>query len=49
MNRFEFNSLVIQHSHSLKSYARSFTQNQEDANDLVQETLLKAIRSDVLL
>ncbi len=30
------------HSSSLKSYAYYLTQNSEDANDLLQETLLKA-------
>lgn len=43
MNKIEFNSLVIQHADSLKSYARNFTRDNEDANDLVQETILKAI------
>lgn len=43
MNRSEFNNLIIQHSISLKSYARNFTKDQEDANDLVQDTLVKAI------
>lgn len=43
MNRIEFNSLVVQHSISLKSYAKNFTKDQDDANDLVQDTLLKAI------
>ncbi|WP_022829381.1 RNA polymerase sigma factor [Sphingobacterium paucimobilis] len=43
MNRMEFNNLVTQHSISLKSYARNFTKDQDDANDLVQDTLVKAI------
>lgn len=43
MNSIEFNSLVIQHSDSLKSYAKNFTKDHEDANDLVQDTLVKAI------
>ena len=43
MNKFEFNTLVIEHSDSLRSYARNFTKDQDDANDLVQDTLLKAI------
>jgi len=43
MNKLEFNSLVIKHSDSLKLYARNFTKDQDDANDLVQDTLLKAI------
>lgn len=43
MNRLEFNNLVMEHSISLKSYARNFTKDQEDANDLVQDTVVKAI------
>jgi len=43
MNKIEFNSLVVKHSESLRSYARNFTRDNEDANDLVQDTLLKAV------
>ncbi len=43
MNKLEFNALVIQQSDSLKNYAKNFTRDQDDANDLVQDTLLKAI------
>lgn len=43
MNKFEFNRLVLQHFDSLKVYARNFTKDNDDANDLVQETILKAI------
>ena len=43
MNKLEFNTLVIKHSDSLKNYARNFTRDQDDANDLVQDTLLKAV------
>ncbi|PRD55785.1 RNA polymerase sigma factor [Sphingobacterium gobiense] len=43
MNRIEFNTLVIRQSESLKAYARNFTRDQDDANDLVQDTLLKAV------
>jgi len=43
MNKLEFNTMVIQHSDSLKSYAKNFTRDQDDANDLVQDTLLKAV------
>ncbi|MFZ4860582.1 RNA polymerase sigma factor [Sphingobacterium sp. Mn56C] len=43
MNKFEFNNLIVRHSDSLKSYARNFTKDTEDANDLVQDTLLKAV------
>lgn len=43
MNKLEFNTLVIQQADSLKTYARNFTRDQDDANDLVQDTLLKAV------
>lgn len=43
MNRLEFNNHIIQHSDSLRLYARNFTNEQDDANDLVQDTLLKAV------
>ncbi|WP_257670083.1 RNA polymerase sigma factor [Parapedobacter tibetensis] len=43
MTKFEFNTLVIQHTDSLKMYALHFTRDDEDANDLVQDTLLKAV------
>ncbi len=43
MNKLKFNTLVIQQADSLKTYARNFTRDQDDANDLVQDTLLKAV------
>lgn len=43
MNKIEFNTLVIRQADSLKTYARNFTRDQDDANDLVQDTLLKAV------
>lgn len=43
MTKFDFNTLLIQHQDSLRQHAYLFTKNMEDANDLVQETLLKAI------
>lgn len=43
MNKLEFNTLVVKHSDSLRSYARNFTKDADDANDLVQDTLLKAV------
>lgn len=43
MNKLEFNALITDHAESLKVYARNFTRDQDDANDLVQETLLKAV------
>lgn len=43
MTKFEFNTLVVQHTDSLKGYALHFTRDDEDANDLVQDTVLKAV------
>lgn len=43
MTQIEFSTLVTRQSSSLKTYALRFTRNMEDANDLVQETLLKAM------
>ena len=43
MTRFEFNTLVVQHADSLRGYALHFTRDNEDANDLVQDTMLKAV------
>lgn len=43
MTKFDFNTLLIQQLDSLRRRALQFTKNMEDANDLVQETLLKAI------
>ncbi|WP_029284821.1 RNA polymerase sigma factor [Pedobacter sp. R20-19] len=44
MTQFEFNNMVNSHSLSLKMHALNFTKDIEDANDLVQDTMLKAIR-----
>lgn len=44
MTTTEFNQMVNIHSVSLKSHALKFTNDVEDANDLVQDTLVKAIR-----
>lgn len=43
MTSFEFNTAVINAYTSLKPIAFKLTRNQEQANDLIQETLLKAI------
>ena len=40
----EFNSMVGGHISSLKQNALTFTKNLDEANDLVQDTLVKAIR-----
>lgn len=43
MKKFEFNDLVGTETDSLRMYALRFTKNVEDANDLIQDTMLKAI------
>lgn len=43
MKKSEFNRLVSKQAESLKMYALHFTRDDEDANDLVQDTVLKAI------
>jgi RNA polymerase sigma factor (sigma-70 family) len=42
MSITEFNSLVLNHSESLKPFAISLTRDHEEAKDLCQETLYKA-------
>jgi RNA polymerase sigma factor (sigma-70 family) len=47
MTTLEFNELVFSASKSLKYPALKFTRNNsEDANDLIQDTLLKALRNE---
>ncbi len=43
MTKIEFNTLVIRQATSLKTYALHFTHDLADAEDLVQDTMLKAI------
>ncbi|KHJ36900.1 ECF RNA polymerase sigma factor SigR [Pedobacter glucosidilyticus] len=43
MTKIEFNTLVMRQASSLKMYALHFTHDADDANDLVQDTMLKAI------
>ena len=43
MTNTEFNTLVLRQESSLKTYALRFTHDVEDANDLVQDTLVKAV------
>src|SRR5690554_3626395 len=43
MNKPKFNAMVTEETDSLRMYALRFTRNREDANDLVQDTMLKAI------
>lgn len=44
MNANQFNLEINIHSAALKSYALKFTKDLEDADDLVQDTMVKAIR-----
>jgi RNA polymerase sigma factor (sigma-70 family) len=43
MTAIEFNSQLVSLEKSLKQFARSLTYNKDDAEDLVQETYLKAL------
>lgn len=43
MSTLEFNDSLIKLESFLKSFAMGFTRNEEDAKDLTQETMLKAI------
>ncbi|RZM01703.1 MAG: RNA polymerase sigma factor [Pedobacter sp.] len=44
MKDINFNDAVCTHRSCLEAFAMKFTQDVEDANDLVQDTLIKAIR-----
>jgi RNA polymerase sigma-70 factor (ECF subfamily) len=44
MTQKEFSETISLHTPSLRSHALNFTRDTEDANDLLQETLLKATR-----
>ncbi|SFH02110.1 RNA polymerase sigma factor [Pedobacter insulae] len=37
-----FDSLIIEYRSQLKTYAMNFTRDEDDADDLIQDTLLKA-------
>lgn len=43
MKTLDFTSMLTSHRSSLKMYALHFTRDTDDANDLVQDTMLKAI------
>jgi len=45
MSTVEFNDLVYTASKSLKIPALKFTHNNNDANDLIQDTILKALKN----
>ena len=44
MNELQFNNLIREHSYSLRVHAMRYTKNEDDADDLVQDTMIKAIR-----
>lgn len=43
MIKLQFESLVSEHAPKLKTYALHFTRDEQDADDLVQDTVLKAM------
>lgn len=43
MTKVEFSTMVTSQAASLRMYALHFTHDSDDANDLVQDTILKAI------
>lgn len=43
MSTLEFNEALIGMENNLHAFAKSFTRNNDDAKDLTQETMLKAI------
>ncbi|HEX9508849.1 MAG TPA: sigma factor [Puia sp.] len=43
MSAIEFNQLLISHSDQLKPHAINFTKNGEEAKDLLQETMYRAL------
>ena len=44
MERIQFEHLLAEEMPLLRASARNFTKNIEDSNDLIQDTLLKALR-----
>ena len=44
MSTIEFNVSLVNNAQFLKSFAFNFTRNLEDAEDLLQDTLMKALR-----
>ena len=43
MTALEFQHSIVQHMPSLENFTRKFTNNHEESQDLVQETVLKAL------
>jgi len=48
MNNIILNNQICDHKSSLEMFAQRFTQNYDDAADLVQDTIIKAIRYSYL-
>nr|WP_199156779.1 RNA polymerase sigma factor [Pedobacter sp. ASV2] len=44
MTKLEFNTVIKDHTDALRTHALRFSCNEDDAADLVQETMVKAIR-----
>lgn len=44
MSTLEFNQMLTLNSKFLRGFAYNFTRNTDDANDLIQDTMLKALR-----
>jgi RNA polymerase sigma factor (sigma-70 family) len=44
MNVSEFSSMIKENAVSLRAHALRYTKNDDDADDLVQDTMIKAIR-----
>lgn len=44
MNELDFNKSIGEHATALKVHALRFTNDEDDADDLVQDTLMKALR-----
>jgi len=44
MNELYFSRMIKEHSPSLRIHALRYTKNEDDADDLVQDTMIKAIR-----
>ncbi|HLS71492.1 MAG TPA: RNA polymerase sigma factor [Chitinophagaceae bacterium] len=45
MEQNEFNKILVDNVEYLKPFALSFTKNEDDANDLVQDTMFRALKN----
>ncbi|MGA9648997.1 RNA polymerase sigma factor [Pedobacter sp.] len=44
MTTNQFTHFITQYDHALRSFALKFTKDEDEANDLMQDTMMKAIR-----